>query len=164
MPARYGLGQPASPETIAAWDIDVSPDGEGLPEGRGSAVEGRAIYEAQCRSCHGEAGKGGPFDPLVGRTKSDSFPFGLDPSAPRTIGNYWPWATTVFDYTRRAMPMDRPGSMRDDEVYAVTAYLLFLNGLVREDEVLDRNSLPEIVMPARGRFVEDDRRGGPEVK
>ena len=120
-PARYGLGQPVSAETIAAWDIDVMPDGEGLPEGRGGTLEGRAIYEARCQSCHGEAGQGGPFDPLVGRVEGDGFPFGLDPSAPRTIGNYWPWATTVFDYTRRAMPMDRPGSMSDDEVYAVTA-------------------------------------------
>ena len=163
-PARYGLGQPASLEAIAAWDRDVRPDGQGLPEGRGTAVEGRVIYAAQCRSCHGEAGRDGPFDRLVGRTADDEFPFGLDPSVPRTIGNYWPWATTVFDYTRRAMPLDRPGSMSDDEVYAVTAYLLFLNGLLGEDEVLDRGSLPGIAMPARGRFFEDDRRGGPEVK
>ncbi len=163
-PERFGLGAPASAEEIAAWDIDVMPNGEGLPDGGGTAVEGKPIYRARCASCHGAEGHGGPFDQLVGRLNGDSFPFGNDPSAPKTIGNYWPWATTIFDYTRRAMPLDSPGSLSDDEVYAVTAYLLFMNGLFREDRVLDRNSLPGIVMPARGRFYEDDRRGGAEVR
>ncbi len=164
LPARFQLGRLATPDEIAAWDIDVMPNGEGLPAGQGTALEGRAIYEVRCKSCHGPGGQGGPIDPLVGRIRGDGFPFGVDPSAPKTIGNYWPWATTIFDYTRRAMPLDRPGSLSNDEVYALTAYLLYENGLFRENKVLDGETLVTIVMPARGRFFVDDRRGGPEVR
>ena len=105
---------------------------------------------ARCAHCHGENGRGGPADPLTGEATSG--------------GAYWPYATTLFDYTRRAMPLERPGSLTDDEVYALTAYLLHLNGLWSEDRALDRTSLPRIVMPARDRFVPDDRRGGAEIR
>ena len=164
-PARFGLGRVASVAEIARWDHDVMPDGTGLPDGRGSVEEGRALYATLCAKCHGADGEGGPFDRLVGRPEgADPFPFAEDPRAPRTIGSYWPFATTLFDYTRRAMPSDRPGSLRDDEVYALTAYLLHLNGLVAGDAVLDRETLPEIAMPARERFVPDRRGGGAEVR
>ena len=158
---HYGLGRAPSEEEIAAWDLDVRPDGEGLPEGSGTAAAGRLLYASRCQKCHGADGTGGPFDPLVGRSPDDAFPFALDPRAKRTIGRYWPYATTIFDYTRRAMPQDRPGSLGDDEVYALTAYLLYMNGLFGEEETLDRRNLPEIIMPARDRFVPDDRQGGP---
>lgn len=159
-----GLGRPASPEAIAAWDIDVRPDGLGLPEGSGSVEAGRALYAERCAHCHGAEGEGGPFDRLVGRNEGDAFRFATDPRAIRTIGSYWPFATTLFDYTRRAMPQDRPGSLGDDEVYALTAFLLHRNGLLAADAVLDRDTLPAIEMPARDRFVPDDRRGGAEVR
>ena len=99
-----------------------------------------------------------------GRIQDDAFPFGESPRTPRSIGSYWPYATTVFDYTRRAMPLERPGSLSDDEVYALTAYLLFLNELWPEDAALDRASLPRVEMPSRDRFVPDDRRGGREIR
>ncbi len=161
---RFDLGRPATPADIARVDLDVRPDGAGLPAGSGTPSEGRAIYATKCRHCHGEDGRGQPFDRLAGRIDGEAFPFDKDPRTPRTIGSYWPYATTVFDYTRRAMPLERPGSLGDDEVYALTAYLLFLNELWPEGERLDRTSLPEVVMPARDRFVPDDRRGGEEVR
>ncbi|MFP6655357.1 MAG: cytochrome c, partial [Myxococcota bacterium] len=127
---HFAIGRTPSQQEIAAWDIDVRPDGVGLPEGSGSVVEGRAIYASQCQHCHGIDGRGGPFEELAGRLPDDAFPFAFDLRVRRTIGNYWPFATTIFDYTRRAMPQDRPGSLDDDEVYALTAYLLYLNDLV----------------------------------
>jgi len=163
-PARFHLGTPATPADIARVDIDIMPDGAGLPPGQGTPEEGRALYDAKCRHCHGENGQDGPFDRLVGRLGDDAFPFNDAPRTPRSIGSYWPYATTVFDYTRRAMPLERPGSLSDDEVYALTAYLLSMNGLWPEDATLDRASLPTVVMPARDRFVPDDRRGGPEIR
>jgi len=164
VPERFELGRPATVHDIAAWDLDVMPDGEGLPLGEGSVDAGRVLYGARCQHCHGADGLGGPFDRLAGRIEGDAFPFATDPKAARTIGSYWPFATTLFDYTRRAMPLERPGSLRDDEVYALTAYLLYLNGLVEADAVLDRTSLPNVLMPARGRFVRDDRVGGGEIR
>jgi len=161
---HFALGRAATLAEIEAWDIDIMPDGEGLPDGSGSVSDGRMLYQVQCLRCHGADGRGGPFDPLAGGPANDSFPFALDPRARHTIGNYWPFATTIFDYTRRAMPQDRPGSLSNDEVYALTAYLLYLNELVDEDAVLDRETLPQIAMPARERFVPDDRRGGPEIR
>ena len=161
---HFAIGRVPTPREIAAWNIDIMPDGEGLPSGSGSAAEGRELYLARCKNCHGLEGRGGPFDPLAGRIPGDAFPFAQDPLAKHTIGNYWPWATTIFDYTRRAMPMDRPGSLKDDEVYALTAYILFLNDLVDADARIDRETLPAIVMPARDRFIRDDRRGGPEIR
>jgi S-disulfanyl-L-cysteine oxidoreductase SoxD len=156
-PASFGFGRAATPAEIAALDIDVRPDGTGLPPGRGSPAEGAPIYAARCASCHGKTGKEGPNDRLVGRAPGDVFPSGSDASATRTIGNYWPYATTIFDYTRRAMPVDAPGSLKDNEVYSLVAYLLFLNELIPADAVMDATSLPKVSMPARDRFVPDPR-------
>jgi cytochrome c len=161
---HFAIGRTPTASEIAAWNIDVMPDGEGLPAGSGTVAEGRGLYLAQCKNCHGLEGRGGPFDQLAGRLPDGAFPLARDPLAKHTIGNYWPWATTIFDYTRRAMPMDRPGSLRADEVYALTAYLLFLNDLVDADMRIDRETLPRIIMPARDRFIRDDRRGGPEIR
>jgi len=156
-PATFGIGRPATPAEIAALDIDVGPDGVGLPPGRGTAADGAPIYAARCASCHGKTGKEGPNDLLVGRLPGDAFPFAKDPRAPKTIGSYWPYATTVFDYIRRAMPPDKPGSLRDEEVYGLVAYLLSLNELIAPDAVVDAASLPKVKMPAHDRFVPDTR-------
>lgn len=163
-PGRYGLGRPATPEQVRALDIDVTPDGRGLPPGRATAADGAATYAAKCASCHGTKGEGGSADRLVGRNDADSFAFATNPKLIRTVGSYWPYATTLFDYTRRAMPFQRPGSLTADETYGLVAYLLFLNGIVTEDAVMDRASLPRVVMPARDRFVPDNRTGGKVVK
>ena len=156
-PASLGIGRPATPAEIAAWDIDVGPDGAGLPPGRGTSADGAPIYAARCASCHGKTGKEGPNDVLVGRQPGDAFPFARDPRAPKTIGSYWPYATTVFDYIRRAMPPDAPGSLGDNDVYNLVAYLLFLNELIPADAVIDAASLPKVKMPARDHFVPDPR-------
>ena len=142
-----GLGRPASETLIAARSISIFPDGRGLPQGRGGVAAGRAIYAQRCAGCHGGAGEGGSGGHLVGRGPL----VGAD--ADRTVGNYWPFATTVFDFVRRAMPMDSPGSLSADETYAVTAFVLYLNGIVGERMELDRRSLPEVRMPNRGGFV-----------
>ena len=157
-PGRFSFGSDASEERIAAWDIDVKPDGEGLPEGRGTVAEGEAVYAVHCAVCHGPTGTEGPYDVLVGTAPWEEWP------GARTIGGYWPYATTVFDYIRRSMPQLTPGNLTADETYAVVAYLLNLNGIVPDDGVMDAETLPEVVMPARDRFVPDDRRGGPEVR
>ena len=156
-PATFGIGRAATPAEIAALDIDVGPDGVGLPPGRGTAADGAPIYAARCAGCHGKTGKEGPNDVLVGRLPGDAFPFAKDARAPKTIGSYWPYATTVFDYIRRAMPPDKPGSLRDEEVYGLVAYLLSLNELVPADAVIDAASLPKVKMPAHDRFVPDTR-------
>ncbi len=157
-PARFGFGSAASEERIARWDIDVKPDGEGLPPGNGSVAEGAAIYERSCMQCHGPTGTEGPNDRLVATGSWDEWPPG------RAIGAFWPWATTIFDYTRRAMPQLEPGTLTDDETYAVVAYILHLNGLLPADAVLDAPALAAIEMPARDRFVPDNRTGGSEIR
>ncbi len=157
-PAHFGFGVGASEDRIALWDIDIKPDGEGLPPGRGSVEEGRRVYELSCMQCHGPTGTEGPNDRLAATGEWEQWPPG------RSVGAYWPYATTLFDYTRRAMPQLTPGILSDDEVYAVTAYVLHLNGLLPGDAVLDAESLPAIEMPARDRFVPDDRTGGPEIR
>jgi cytochrome c len=159
-----GIGRPATSDDIRALDIDVMPDGRGLPPGRGTAVEGAKVYAAKCGSCHGEKGAGGSAERLAGRTPGDSFAFSTDANLVRTIGSYWPYATTLYDYTARAMPFQQPGTLTPDETYGLVAYLLFLNGVIPEDAVIDRSSLPAVRMPARERFVPDDRRGGRVVK
>jgi S-disulfanyl-L-cysteine oxidoreductase SoxD len=164
VPARYGIGRAATTDEIRALDIDVMPDGTGLPAGRGTVAEGSATYAAKCASCHGKSGEGRPFDRLVGREAGDGFVFAKDPRLVKTIGNYWPYATTLYDYTARTMPFAQPGTLSADEVYGLVAYLLFLNQIVEEDAVMDRTSLPKVVMPARDRFVRDNRTGGPHVK
>lgn len=156
-PARFGIGRPATPQEIAAIDIDIMPDGRGLPPGRGTSADGAAIYAAKCAQCHGKTGREGPNDILVGREPRTGFPFSQDPTLPHTIGNYWPYATTVFDYVRRAMPPTAPGSLSDDEVYALTAFLLHANELIAADAVMDRTTLAAVKMPAREHFVPDAR-------
>ena len=161
-PATFGIGRAATPAEIAARDIDVGPDGVGLPPGTGTAAEGATLYAARCAGCHGKTGKEGPNDALVGRIPNDEFPFVRDPRAPKTIGSYWPYATTVFDYIRRAMPPDKPGSLTDAEVYNLTAFLLAQNDLIAQDAVIDATSLPKVKMPARDHFKPDTRGpGGP---
>ena len=167
-PATYGLGAPATPADIAALNTDVSPTGEGLPPGKGDATRGAALYAAQCASCHGTNGEGRagnpPNPPLVGREPRQGFPFGSDPKLVRTVGNYWPEATTLFDYIKRTMPLAAPGSLSDDDVYSLTAHLLVANEILPAGATLDSTSLMAVVMPARDRFVPDNRRGGAEVK
>jgi cytochrome c len=160
-PQRFGIGRPATPAEISALDVDIGPDGAGLPPGRGTSADGAPIYAARCAGCHGKTGKEGPNDVLVGRLPGDTFPFATDPRAPKTIGSYWPYATTVFDYIRRAMPPDAPGSLRDDEVYSLTAYLLTLNELIPADAVIDATTLPKVKMPSKDRF-KPDMRGTPK--
>ena len=157
LPPRLGIGRAATPAEIAAWDIDIMPDGKGLPPGRGTPMEGATIFASRCAGCHGKTGKEGPNDVLVGREPRDGFPFSQDPTLPHTIGNYWPYATTVFDYVRRAMPPDAPGSLTDTEVYRLTAFLLHANELIPEDAIIDAATLPKVPMPARDRFVPDTR-------
>jgi cytochrome c len=166
LPQRFGFGRAATDAEVKAWDIDVMPDGTGLPPGRGTVAEGGVIYAAQCAVCHGPDGRGGQYDSLVGRDPAEGFPFGKDPAlmSKRTIGNYWPYATTLYDYIYRAMPQAVPGSLTPDEVYSLVAYLLFLNGIVPSDAVMTAQTLPKVEMPARHRFVQDNRRGGPEIR
>ena len=157
VPARFGIGRPATPQEVAAIDIDIMPDGKALPPGGGTAAEGAAIYAIKCAQCHGKTGTEGPNDILVGREPRTGFPFSQDPKLPHTIGNYWPYATTVFDYVRRAMPPTAPGSLTDHEVYALTAFLLSANELIAVDAVMDKTTLPAVQMPARQHFVPDTR-------
>jgi len=142
-----GLGVPATPEQVAGWDDSIGPDGANLPRGSGTAAAGKIVYEGKCLACHGVEGAGRPNDQLVGGqgTLKDAAPI-------RTIGSYWPYATTVFDYVRRAMPYVAPHSLTADETYAVTAYLLALNGVIAQDAVMDATSLPKVVMPNRANF------------
>ena len=163
-PARYGIGRAATPDEVRKLDIDVSPDGTGLPEGRGTVAEGAAIYAAKCASCHGKSGEGASFDRLVATDAGENFAFGRDPSLARAIGNYWPYASTLYDYTARSMPFAAPGTLTANEVYGLVAYLLSLNKVVPETAVMDKTTLPKVVMPARDRFVKDNRTGGKVVK
>ena len=142
------LGRVATPEEVAGYQLDVLPDGTGLPPGRGTAVEGLRVYAAKCLACHGSGGKDGPMPPFAGGQGS------LASVSPlRTVGSYWPYATTLFDYTRRAMPYDRPGSLAADELYAITAYLLAENGILADDAEMNAETLPRVEMPNRGGFV-----------
>ena len=148
----YGLGREATAEEVGAWDITIGPEGHELPDGSGTAEEGARVYEVRCKECHGDAGVGGDQAALVGN------PAQLKQDRPiKTVGSYWPYATTLFDYTRRAMPFEEPGTLSADQLYAVTAYVLHLNGLLGESETLDRDSLPKVAMPNRDGFVRDPR-------
>jgi mono/diheme cytochrome c family protein len=159
-PARFGFGYTPTAQEITAWDIDVRPDGKGLPKGQGDVEKGKGLYTLKCASCHGangvETGAKLPGPALVGDTAAKS--------KPKTIGNYWPYATTLFDYVRRAMPYNQPGSLTDNEVYSITAYLLNANKIIKAGAVLNAQNLPKIIMPAKKLFIMDDRKGGPEVK
>ena len=145
--ARFG--EPISPADLAAWDTSIPPSGAGLPAGRGSVKEGEAVYAAKCQACHGEKGAGKPNDQLVGGRDTIT----SDKPAVKTVGSYWPYATTLFDYVRRAMPWNEPKSLSDGEVYAVSAYILHLNGVVGADDALDAQSLPKVRMPNREGFI-----------
>ena len=162
----FGLGRAATPQEVAALDVDAGPDGAGLPAGHGSAADGAVLYAARCASCHGDKGQGiAPYPALIGRDPAgESFDFASDAQIVKTIGNYWPYASTLFDYTARSMPFQQPGSLTANEVYAVVAYLLHLNELVPADAVMDRTTLPKVAMPARDRFVRDNRAGGKVIK
>jgi cytochrome c len=145
---RFGLGRPATEAEIAQWNIDVGPDGEGLPPGTGSVRQGEAVFANRCASCHGDRGQGSPMDRLVGGAGT------IATKKPvKTVGSYWPYATTLFDFVRRAMPFDAPQSLSPSDTYAVCAYLLFLNGVLPADASLDATSLPLVTMTNRDAFV-----------
>jgi S-disulfanyl-L-cysteine oxidoreductase SoxD len=148
----YNIGHTVTPDEIAAWNIDVGGDGEGLPAGHGSVADGRALFAETCAACHGDKGQGGVADVLVGGrgTLATAKPL-------KTIGSFWPYAPTIFDYVNRAMPFNAPQSLNPNQVYAVTAYLLFLNGIVPEDTTLDAASLAKVEMPNRNGFTRDPR-------
>ena len=148
----YGIGRPATSAEIAGWNIDIGRDGSNLPSGSGTVSHGREVYEQQCASCHGANGEGAVGDRLVGGQGT------LATAKPvRTVGSYWPYAPTLFDYIRRAMPQSAPQSLSNGDVYAVSAYILNLNGLLPADAMLDAKTLAEIRMPNRGMFVDDPR-------
>src|SRR4029453_7939380 len=142
------LGRPATPAEVAGWDISIPPDGTGLPPGSGTPEQGAVVYTQKCQACHGEKGAGKPNEQLVGGqgTLASANPV-------RTIGSYWPYATTVFDYVRRAMPYTQSQSLTNDEVYAVTAYLLHLNGIIGAQAVINAKTLPQVQMPNRENFI-----------
>lgn len=156
---KYGLGRPALPEEVAAWDIDVRPDGQGLPKGAGTAEEGEEIFAAQCASCHGDFGEGidrwpvlaGGFDSLASQNPV------------KTVGSYWPYLSTVYDYVHRAMPFGNAQSLSNDEVYAVVAYILNLNDLVDYEFELSDENFTEIRLPNEANFIEDGRPDTPSV-
>jgi cytochrome c len=148
----YELGRPATEDEIHAWNIDVSPNGDGLPVGRGTVGEGARVFAVKCASCHGPTGKEGPREVLVGGqgTLASDRPL-------KTVGSFWPYATTLYDYIFRAMPYTAPQSLTPDEMYSVVAWLLFQNGIVTGDAVLDATTLLAVRMPNRNGFVSDPR-------
>lgn len=159
-PGHFGLGRAPTRAQLASWDTDIGPEGLELPPGRGSAREGAAIYATQCAACHGVEGQGlHPVYPaLIGRDpRGENFAFAADATIPRTIGNYWSHATTLYDYIRRAMPLYTPGALSPDQTYAVTAFLLAANRVIPDTAVLDAAALRAVQMPARDRFTADDR-------
>ena len=143
------LGRVATPEEIAAWDISIDPGGAGLPPGGGTARQGVAIFAAKCAACHGEKGAGKPNDQLVGGGGTLTG----DKPPVKTVGSYWPYATTLFDYIRRAMPLNESKTLANEEVYALAAYLLQLNGIIGENETMDAGTLAKVRMPNREGFV-----------
>ncbi|MFM0094760.1 cytochrome c [Paraburkholderia nemoris] len=152
--AVHDIGTPLTDQDLAAWNIDVAPDGRGLPAGSGDVATGAHIFAAKCAACHGEQGQGGLGDQLIGGQGT------LTSAKPkRTVGSYWPYATTLFDYIRRAMPYNAPESLSADEVYALSAFLLNQNGIVPANTRFDAASLPRVAMPNRGGFVADPRPG-----
>jgi cytochrome c len=151
-PPLYGFGRAATEAAIKAWDIDVSPSGAGLPPGQGTVQQGAAIYANKCAACHGPTGTEGPKDRLVGGHGSLATEHPI-----KTIGSYWPYATTLYDYIHRAMPLNAPQSLTPDEVYSVVAWLLHQNGIIPADATLDAQTLPSVRMLNRNGFVADPR-------
>jgi hypothetical protein len=158
-PSLYGVGRPATAEEIQSRAISIARDGTGLPAGHGTAEEGRTIYTANCASCHGDRGQGaGDYPQLVGGVGS------LKSNQPiLTVGSYWPYATTIWDYTRRAMPYQRPGTLTPNETYALTAYVLHLNGIVDEKTELNETTLPSVKMPNRDGFALEPQPSVPPI-
>ncbi|MBC8109518.1 MAG: cytochrome c [Verrucomicrobia bacterium] len=154
LPTHFGFGRLATEKEITAWDMDVKPDGKGLPDGSGNAKTGRLVYAEKCAFCHGKTGVEGPSSRLVG----------TDTVKTKTIGNYWAYATTLYDYINRAMPFHQPGSLTVDEVYGLTAFLLSENKIIDSTAVMNARTLPKVVMPALKYYVPDDRKGGKEVR
>jgi S-disulfanyl-L-cysteine oxidoreductase SoxD len=164
---RYGLGSSPARGHVARMDRDVGPDGAELPPGRGTVAEGDALYKAQCAMCHGLRGEGmePAYPALIGRDPAgEDFAFANDPALVRTIGNYWPHATTLFDYVRRAMPLLTPGTLTDDQVYALTAYLLAANDVIPDTATLDAAALRAVRMPYQDRFIRADATPAPSAK
>ena len=159
--ARLGIGTPATPSQIAGWNIDVRPDGAGLPPGQGTVASGEKIYAEQCAACHGEKGQNpaAGFDRLAGGKGSLATPKPI-----QTIGSFWPYATTVFDYVNRAMPFTAPQSLTPDEVYSVVAYLLYINDIVPRDAVMNAQALPKVKMPNADGFIADGRPDTEDLK
>lgn len=146
-----GLGKPISETQIQAWNIDVGPSGAGLPAGSGTVAAGEKLYQQQCASCHGDKGQGGPANRLVGGGA-------LNTDKPvKTVGSFWPYSTTIFDYIRRAMPHQAPQSLTNDQVYAATAYILYMNKIISADQVIDAKTLPLVKMPNREGFISVER-------
>jgi S-disulfanyl-L-cysteine oxidoreductase SoxD len=143
------LGRPATPEEITLWDISIGPDGAGLPPGSGTPQQGELVYAAKCLPCHGAKGAGKPNDQLVGGLGTLTG----DQNPVKTVGSFWPYATTLFDYVRRAMPFDAPKSLSNDEVYAVCAYILQLNGIIDQSAVMSSQTLARVQMPNHDGFV-----------
>lgn len=156
---NYGVGRPPTPDEIRALGSAIAPDGEGLPDGSGTVAAGRGVFAAQCSRCHGPNGEGNVGPILVGGLGTLASPRPL-----KTVGSYWPYATTLWDYINRAMPFDQPGLLKPPEVYAAVAYILNLNGVIRADQVVDAKSLPKIVMPNRNGFILDPRPKTPSRK
>ncbi|MEI6181897.1 MAG: cytochrome c [Polynucleobacter sp.] len=146
-----GIGKPITENQIRLWNIDIGPNGEGLPPGSGTVSDGAVLYQQQCASCHGDKGQGGIANRLVGGGA-------LNTNSPvKTVGSFWPYSTTIFDYTKRAMPHNAPQSLSNDQVYAATAYILFLNQIITKDAVMDAKSLPLVKMPNRDGFTRIER-------
>lgn len=143
------LGHPVAPDELAAWDISIGPDGAGLPPGSGTPQQGEALYVAKCLACHGEKGAGKPNDPLAGGRGTLTG----DQAPVKTVGSFWPYATTLFDYVRRAMPLNESKTLSNDEAYAVVAYVLRLNGIIEENETIDARTLPKVRMPNADGFT-----------
>jgi cytochrome c len=154
--AGHGLGWTATEEEIRTWNIDISPNGDGLPPGQGTVKQGAQVFAAKCAGCHGPTGAEGPKDRLVGGQGTLATPKPL-----RTIGSYWPYATTLYDYIYRAMPFDAPQSLTSEETYSVIAWLLFQNQIIAENTVISAQSLPKVEMPNRNGFISDPR---PDVR
>jgi len=148
----FGVGRPPTPEELRDLGSAIAPDGTGLPPGSGSVAEGRRVFAAQCARCHGPSGEGDVGARLVGGQGTLRTPKPL-----KTVGSFWPYATTLWDYVNRAMPFDKPGSLTPAEVYAAAAFVLNLNGIIRDDEVMDATTLPKVQMPNRSGFVPDPR-------
>jgi len=152
------IGKPATEDQIKAADITVFPDGRGLPAGKGTVAKGKDLFKSKCAVCHNDHGEGrqGQYPALVGGMGTIN-----TPKPVKTVGSYWPYATTVFDYIRRAMPYDQPGTLQTDEIYSAVAFILNANGIIGENDEMNEKTLPKVKMPNRDGFIPDAR---PDVK